>query len=393
MYLTRDAADDSHATASAVTAPQSARPVKPVRAPRAKQDPTPVVDAQPDDTAATDAATAPAAVLPDQTGVVRAVKGVVVDRATGRPLAGARVLLCYVMTDSGGVSWHGDDADDHGRFDCSFDEKDDLSAGHMELRVRKAGYEDVFRAAEKGDMRIELVARTHAAEPGRVVGLAVDLKGLACPGRLLVEAMDDFGAYQAQWTRADAAGTFVLEGVPAGHWRLHAESDADGPYVDVLVPERGEARVQLRTEPPMTDKDESTVSTLERAVGNLDDIRRRIDEIAQSSPSDVKRQEEDAEHLRAGVESMRTRVARGRDVVVAGLPAGSAGAVARVSPKTGRNWFWRARVDGAGVTFADLPPGAYVLRIEGETGLADAGAFEVPADGEGPLEIRFSAAK
>jgi hypothetical protein len=242
-------------------------------------------------------------------------------------------------------------------------------------------------------MRIELVARTHAAEPGRVVGLAVDHEGHACPGRLLVEGWDDFGAYQAQWTRADAAGTFVLEGIPAGHWRFRADSEDDSGFVEALVPERGEARVQLRTEPPVTESEMPNVGKLEQAVAELDEIRREFDEIAKSPPSGVKRGAEEHERLRAGVEALRTRVTRGRDVVVSGLPAGSGGAVARLSPKTGRNWFWRARVDATGVTFEDIPPGAYVLRFERPDGPADAGEFEVPADGKGCVEVSLAPVK
>ena len=351
-------------------------------------------DAAPADAPAESVTTVTAAARPPQpAGVVREVKGVVVDRATGRPLAGARVMFCHVGADGGAWAWHGDDADDRGRFECGFDEEDDLSAGHMEVRVRRAGYEDVRRAAEKDEMRIELVARTHAAEPGRVVGLAVDHEGRACPGRLLVEGMDDFGAYQAQWTRADAAGTFVLEGIPAGYWRLRAEGEEDGGYVEVLVPERGEARVQLRTEPPASGDDMKNVATLEKAVADIAGVRKELDVLADHSAGEVKRGAEEIERLRTGVESMRTRVEPGRVVVVSGLPAGSSGAVARLAPSAGRGWFWRARADGTTVTFDDVPAGSYVLRLETSAGFTDAGAFEVRTEGAGPLEISLGAAK
>src|SRR5262245_17666440 len=228
-YVAVDASREPAASVAAARPEVNERPSATARAPRTRQPASETADAPPAEAPGVDDAdaTAAPALPPQPEGVVRAVQGVVVDRATGRVLAGARVLFCHVLDDAVQASWQGDTTNGEGRFECSFGDDSDLSAGRMELRVRRVGYEDVRRAAGKGEMRIELVARTHAAEPGRIVGLAVDEEGRACPGRLLVEGSDDFGAYQAQWTRADAAGTFVLEGFPAGHWRLRAASDVD----------------------------------------------------------------------------------------------------------------------------------------------------------------------
>src|SRR5207247_8726170 len=129
-----------------------------------------------------------------------------------------------------------------------------------------------------------------------------------------------------------------------------------------VVPEGGEARVQRRVDPPETDG--ATMTTLEKSAADLDDIGRQIDAIAKSPETDRKRRAEEIERLRSGVEAMRARTAPGRDVVVRGLPADAASRVLRLVTDGGRNWFWRARIEGGTARFAQGPAGRYIVRLE-----------------------------
>src|SRR5262245_47901430 len=126
-YLAVDAADEPAASAGVASPEASGRSPATVRVTRTRQPTSETADAPPAAASgADDAAATTTAVLPPQPeGVVRAVSGVVVDRATGRALAGARVLFCHVADEAVEASWQGDTTNEQGRFECSFGEETD----------------------------------------------------------------------------------------------------------------------------------------------------------------------------------------------------------------------------------------------------------------------------
>lgn len=174
--------------------------------------------------------------------------GRVLDDATAAPVPGARVLLAW--EDEDGLNWHGDWTGADGAFAFLPREHlkgrppEEVAALRLEIRIRAPGYRDLRVGALdlRGDVR--LVPDPTPPLPGLVQGTAMGHDGRPWSGRLTVEAFDrDFGAYFCQWCRAGEDGSYRLEGVPPGNWRMRVSGA--GTLQEVRVPEGGDVWVNL----------------------------------------------------------------------------------------------------------------------------------------------------
>jgi RNA polymerase sigma-70 factor (ECF subfamily) len=281
--------------------------------------------------------------------------GKVVDRDTGQPLSDVRVLYMTVK-DGRWTDWRGDTTESSGAFTNERPPGWDAPGVHLELRLAKEGYETARLPVADANPRVELVRQTRPPLPGRIVGLARDAAGKLVTGTLCVSGYDEMGSNLSVWTVADAGGVFVLEGMTPGSYRLGVEPS---PFVDVLVSEAGEARVEVVVPP-------------EYAAMREED-RRRI-------PAGFGTQNDE--------ETARSRLPP-REVVVTGLPDAAGCVIQARVPGRSPRLSWRAEAKSREARFAGLAVGkwTFVLLRPGEP--ATQMTVDVPA-GEGPLGVEFA---
>jgi hypothetical protein len=330
----------------------------------------------------------PSAIAPAKPA--REAAGVVIDAATQKPIAGARVLFALVDGAHAG-SWWGDTTDAEGRFHPVVHDDAGLAGARFEVRVGKDGYETARVPAAEGEYRIELHPRTSPAVPGRVVGLARSADGKPFTGELEIDGSDEMGGNASQRTVADAGGAFVLDGVPPGHWELRW----NGGRAEATVPEGGEARIALTAAEGggrgfvVTDVDPSTATAPDTASqAQLASLKKLLDDVAKATDMTPAARERlsralalEVQRLVAAAQLAQPR----RDLVVTGLPsAGRAWLRFELKPRQ----FWRVEVQGGVAKFAAVPLGTYAAVLV-ETGARDRTAsITVPA-GDGAFTTEF----
>lgn len=335
---------------------------------------------------------APAAGVPDETKPLREAQGVVVDAVAQTPVAGARVLFAVADGPKAG-SWWGDTTDDSGRFHNKVDDARDLGGNGFELRVSKEGFEPVRVAASGGEQRIELRPRTSPVMPGRIVGVARSPDGKPVAGEIEVEAYDENGSNVAQRAVADAGGSFVLDGVPPGSWRMRWNR---GAWTAVTVSESGEGRVDLVAGAPgaspgfvITDVDPSKVTSDDPTTkARLATLVRLLEEVGRATELDAGARERVRRALALEVQQIaadgQASLPR-RDLAVTGLPAvGRAWLRLETHPRH----FRRVEVDSGVARFPGVPVGAYTAVLV-EPGRPDRSAAITVPPGDGPLETAF----
>ena len=328
---------------------------------------------------------APPAASPSDDDPKRASRGLVLDVVTQQPIAGARVLH------AAGDEWWGDTTQADGTFRIRADR--DLGAAEVELRISKDGYEPARIPAAKGPFRVELRPRTTPVLPGRVAGVARTVDGRPVAGEIDVEGFDAQGNNATQTTVADAAGAFVLDGVPAGPWRFRI---ARGKTVEATVPEDGQASVELGA-PDAASASNHVVTDIDPSTLVLDDpaAKARLAELRAllASVDTTTRLDADARgRLRRSIAQEMQRLADAqaaalprRDVVVSGLPA------------QGRSWlraetrlrhFRRVEAQAGIARFPSLPAGTYTLVLV-VPGAPERSMPLVVTSGDGPFEAAF----
>jgi hypothetical protein len=267
-------------------------------------------------------------------GHPKRVLGVVVDDASGEPVRGATVRY---LVERGGAPPEGREATTAG--DGAFEVRLQLPKGRARKRVsvfvRAPGYEDLRAEAGVDSLELRLRERRAPLRLGRIIG-TVRREERPFRGRIMVEARDEFGGFEAQWTVADQAGRFVLVGYRPGRWWFNVHGS--GQRSEALIAGAGEAVVDVQVGDSM------------KAAGDF--------------PLDP----------------------RTREVVVAPLPPGvEDGDVVRA--KVRDRFFWRQTVADSQATFAALPVGLWEIVVEdGERALARASVLVEP--GEGPITVR-----
>ncbi len=324
----------------------------------------PVAAPSPSSSAAADATPSPAA---------RRVGGRVLDGSGGRPLVDARVRVVVVA--DGSVSWEGCRTGEGGVFEASVPGDAARPGARIELRIARRGHRTLVLPWTDGPVEVRLEPLDHAPLPGRVVGFATDAAGHVLSGRLLLDATDEFDDHAGLWALADDAGRFVLEGVPAGWWRLRlVGGDATVP---AIVPEDGETRVALR----------GGAEPWPGALGDDEFARRHAELSARMAPerATTDAQLGAAEEREAALavalavqdlEQRRRATAPTREVEIRGLPSG-ASVHLRADAVQGPQDAWRARVVEGVARFPALTHEAWRL------------VLEVPGDAEvrKPLDV------
>jgi 5-hydroxyisourate hydrolase-like protein (transthyretin family) len=279
--------------------------------------------------------------------------GHVLDAGTNEPLEGVRVLYT-VLVDDKVQTWQGATTRADGLFDNKRPEGWDRKGARLELRVAKDGYETSYVPVPDASPVVRLRRRDHPLLPGRVLGVARDAASAPLTGVLLVDGSDEMDGNASQYAVADAAGAFVLEGVPPGPWRF---SLSGGQRVEATVVEGGETRIELRVPKDLrTDEDR---------------VQGRIDAGWGKPPA---------------VPLVDGRRPAPREVVVTGLPQ-TPGTVVRahwtaLAPRL----FWRFEAKAGEARFPALPVGNWTLTILEPGKPSPKVPCDVPA-GEGQLRI------
>jgi hypothetical protein len=320
-------------------------------------------------------------------------QGVVVDAVTQQPIEGARVLYAMLSGRTAG-SWTGDTTDAAGRFRHHVADPADLAGATAEIRVSKDGYETLRVAPSPGEMRIELRVRGVALLPGRVTGVVRDADGKPVAGEVEIEGYDEQGSNAAQRTIADAAGGFVLEGVPAGSWQFLW---AGGPEAAVVVPDGGEVRAELRARGPgdrpglvVTDVDPSKVDAGGgAAAAQLRELLGLLERVDAAPDLDAGTRERLrlslAQEVQRLAETVHAALPR-REVVVTGLGVrGRAWLRLELKPRQ----FWRVEATGGTARFVSVAVGSYTAVLT-EPGKPDRTAPVVVTPGEGPQSVPFA---
>lgn len=181
---------------------------------------------------------------PDGKVAARAVKGKVVDLATGEPIAGARVEL--VIWDAEGTvvpsgSWGTSSAAD-GTFETgpgkAAPERRTLRTG---VRAGAQGYLTAFAPADEGIV-VRLEARRGPVARGRVLGYATDRGGNPLTGLLYLDVVSRDTGWSGIWALADAGGNFEIAGLPADAYTLRVRS---GDPQEVTVGDGADVRVHF----------------------------------------------------------------------------------------------------------------------------------------------------
>lgn len=162
--------------------------------------------------------------------------------ATGVALAGVRVVLAG--RESGQPTWIATDTSLEGEFDLPLARGRFDEGAPLELRVRAAGFVSRRLPVSPGATDVVLERGAREPVPGRVRGVVRDAEGFAVKGLVVVSGFDEFLTPLRRAAVADPKGAFSLDGVPPGTWTLGLTDD--GPRADVVVPEDGEVRVELR---------------------------------------------------------------------------------------------------------------------------------------------------
>lgn len=198
------------------------------------------------------------------------VGGVVLDGATGEPIAKARVL--YVMVDEkGGENWFGGTTDAEGRFSAGGWKPEQLAAGGTpEIRIRADGFRVHIAPVGEATLEVRLEALDQPPLPGHIEGNVLGADAEPYHGRLAIVGHDAFGNNMHQWVTTDPQGAFRMESMPAGRWRV-------GPFGTtlqiVVVPEDDTVRVSFELD--KAPQDSETVPAEMRAVtieGIPDDV-------------------------------------------------------------------------------------------------------------------------
>ena len=184
--------------------------------------------------------------------------GVVVrDRSTGMPLAGVRVMIASEQSGMrfGGVT------DVRGEY--TFPLKDLLAeslkrdgreepverfhSDVFDVVARLPGCRPATRRIERTEQSVEILLdpETDRVRPGRVEGVILAKGGTPLAGRVLLEGYDEFGDYSSQWVVAGAGGSYALESMTPGKWRLRLFGSTG--YEHVVVPDGGTVNVNLKS--------------------------------------------------------------------------------------------------------------------------------------------------
>ena len=301
--------------------------------------------------------------------------GSVVDSDTGKPLTGVRVLYAIVQG-SHCIGWEGDTTEDAGTFTNKRPKGWDADGVRLELRIGKEGYETVRLPISEEAPVVKLRRRDPPALPGRIVGVARTADGKPLSGMVLIDGYDEMGGNASQYAIADAGGAFTLEGVPAGYWQFFES----GSCVEAVVPESGEAHVELHPAPVATQPSEAD---LEKEAQGLQALLADL-------PADAPNREDAQLHMALARQNQRlAHIAAQpvREVVVTGLGTGP-GAALRAEAKP--RLYWRTDVRSGEARFAALPSGTWtlVLAVPGRPSVS------MPVDippGDGPLKIELAA--
>jgi len=305
----------------------------------------------------------------------RVVRTRITDSATRYPVAGACVLLAYVVGE-GGV-WYGGTTGEDGRETHRLPEDFGGEEGRYEMRVGRRGYEykivpmDLPELGESKDVDVTLTALDHLPVPGRLVVYATRPDGTPITGIVLVGGSDGLDGIW-QWGVADSSGTAVLEGVPSGHWTLRLEES--GHRTETILPDDGETRVHL-VGPDMEWPGDLW------AVGY---------ELLRDQIQTEMREPEQADSAVYALQQLDTRwraVADRREVIVAGLPTDGP-AWLRAQPSGPQN-FWRVRIRDAEAHFPGLTLDDWSFRIERPGEQTKWKKFEI-TEGDGPQRISLT---
>lgn len=292
----------------------------------------------------------------------RTLRGRITDTSTGAPVDGVRVLFAAVR-DGEDRGWYGATSDAEGIVAHEVPRDFGGPGARYELRIGRRGYEDLVvpltdTESETGDVEIALVPSNRPPVNGRVHVYASHPDGRPITGIVLVGGSDGLDRLW-QWAVADASGTFVLEGVPAGAWTFSLET-AD-KEVETIVPDGGETRVQLvgpatPWPPAMTAVEFDQQHAL---------LRSRERSTTDASLDPEQREQADRGYVLA-VQRLETdwrAVAPRREVAVEGLPTDGP-AWLRVQASNGPQNFWRQRIHDGAVQPFDLTMERWAFRIE-----------------------------
>lgn len=323
--------------------------------------PTPDEGAAPVEPAAKPGVAPPDASSPAKPEPPIQLKGRVLDAETGEPIEGVRVLYAVVVDGVRQQNWQGDTTGSDGVFTNTRPRGWDVPGARLELRLGKDGYETERLPVTEAEPRVALRRRTHAPLPGRVAGLVRDADGRPLTGIVEVDGYDEMGGNCSQYAIADAGGSFVLEGMPAGSWTLTV---GDSAASEVVVPEAAETRVDLR-------------SSADGVVRSASEWAREV-AVLSGSQSDF-----------FGDEAAKRRAAEHpvREVVVTGLPH-VAGAVVRGEFKP--RLVVRADAKDGEARFAAFPVGRWTFALVRPGEPSRSMQVDV-VPGDGPQRVAFPA--
>jgi hypothetical protein len=174
------------------------------------------------------------ALLPAAAPLNGEIQGTVED-AQNRAIAGAEVLLISQNNQTVGPVVTGGD----GSFRFS-----DVNAGTYAVSVQAAGYDPAVQTATLSmehplaKLAFLLVPAGAAGRPGAVYGNVADARGMPVDGAQVV-LTDEEGIPKTDPVLTRADGTYRLDNVPAGSYRLAIRKEGFAPYTDSLTVEAG----------------------------------------------------------------------------------------------------------------------------------------------------------
>jgi len=178
--------------------------------------------------------------------VAKRVRGRVVDAATGEPVAGVRVMLS-IFDGRVGVptgSW-GSTSGADGSFEVGPDERTVRRADRIEVRALAPGYDMEATVAEEGVV-VRLPRRDGPVPRGTLAGVATTAAAAPLTGRIQVEMTDGLGDWHGIWTLAASDGSFRIDGLRAGPYRVHMAPATAETVREATVAAGAEVRVDLR---------------------------------------------------------------------------------------------------------------------------------------------------
>ena len=336
-------------------------------------------------------------VAPDDdagSNLLERVAGRVVSAATREPVR-ARIVYA-VLSPDGEACGGGPRAAGDGRFEIHATEGFRVRPEQrVELRVKAPGHLTWRGVAVEGETIVPLEPVTAGRDYGRIRGLVTGHDGRPLSGVFRVVLADDVLDSHERCVFADASGTFALEGVDPGHWRVHLVGTRR--WIDVSVPEGGESAVELtQTAPPAgaAPRAGGIERQLQEAQAEVMSLHVRREELASESGIAAADREALRLEIDTDLEEAHARLQRlardeqasrpRRPLVVRGLPGGVA-LLRAEGPES-----WCVAVVGAEATFPSLSVGRWKL-VPVRRGAAEVReeAMEVTA-GDGPQIVEFA---